>query len=430
MVAWSISRWSKLGQDRFCLAIAAVIVSLSAMKIAIRASDPLVAVENLPYILGLIGGAVVILSTVPAPWVQATYSVDGAPKCVESEADLSMSSVPLNQFRLVGTHNSVHVAGLFSIFVPYWQYTHLPLVHQLNFGIRHIEIDLWFNKTLGIWEVFHECIDKLTVTPLLFSDVLSQIMTWSKSNQNHFPLTFNLDIKGAYIAGTSYMTPWLLGRGFYGDKRDRYIFEMLEREVLAVWAIPKLVTPATIKTGTKSKCLRDALANHGWPTVQECRGKTLFQLNLNEDRSSLADVITSTVFFKRGHNFLNPEPDAAWFETNDPDLAQSLSSKGLMIRALDVHAKDAAKLRGVQFVATNHPSRYPMGVISRLQDLKSNLSPPLNPSSFESTHTGDIRLQQLDSSGAERGEPRGRGTGLTMADERPDYSLFQVKVEG
>eukprot|EP00954_Amorphochlora_amoebiformis_P026163 1377598-Amorphochlora_amoeboformis.AAC.2 len=74
MVAWSISRWSKLGQDRFCLAIAAVIVSLSAMKIAIRASDPLVAVENLPYILGLIGGAVVILSTVPAPWVSVPFT--------------------------------------------------------------------------------------------------------------------------------------------------------------------------------------------------------------------------------------------------------------------------------------------------------------------------------------------------------------------
>jgi len=224
----------------------------------------------------------VFITLVPSPWVRPTYGF--APiLSFENESKFSNLKIPLNHFQIIGTHNSVHVAGLFSIFIPYWRYTHTSLANQLNIGVRHIELDLWFNKSIQKWEIWHESIDRLTVTPLFLSDVLSHLMSWSKSHNNHFPLTFNLDIKGSYYAGTSYFTPWLLGRGFSPNatKYDKYVFEMLEREILDIWHLPSLFTPASMLLETKSKCVRDAIENFGWPTVEQLRGKSMFQLNLN-----------------------------------------------------------------------------------------------------------------------------------------------------
>eukprot|EP00466_Bigelowiella_natans_P012457 jgi/Bigna1/85765/estExt_fgenesh1_pg.C_60049 len=436
--ATSAVRWSKASQDRLVVLVAAMLAGYSALRILMAFTGSMaeagtshkaaatVAVgsvggsiwgwlysSNAIYYIGFLLGSIIISTLVPHPWqrgdrtalnllpqsrqVRPTYGVDIL-NSFESEMKLASSDIALNRVQVVGTHNSVHVAGMFSIFIPYWQYTHPSLIDQLNTGIRHLEIDLWYNKSFGMWEVWHECVDRLTVsaplllicndaivggggagggskmvTPLLLRDVLSQLFSWSKSNQGHFPLSINLDIKGAYISGTSYLTPWLLGRGFSHSKADRQIFQALEREILAEFPIPNLHTPASMLLGSGTKTLREAIQKSGWPAVNALRGKTQFQLNLNGCRASLNTVIPSSVFFKRGHNFQDPEPDVGWFETNDPVVTKILIEKGYFVRALDPHSKfgDTGKNPMAQYVATNHPSYYKSGVLVPLKEIET-----------------------------------------------------------
>mmetsp|Transcript_2847 Transcript_2847/g.3912 ORF Transcript_2847/g.3912 Transcript_2847/m.3912 type:complete len:418 (+) Transcript_2847:47-1300(+) len=382
--AASTVRWSKASQDRLVVLVAALIAGYSALRILMAFTNENMAdttstshkasggSSNALYYIGFLLGSIIISTLVPHPWIRPTYGVSTL-NSFESEMKLASSDAPLNRVQVVGTHNSVHVAGMFSALIPYWQYTHPSLIDQLNTGIRHLEIDLWYNKSFGMWEVWHECVDRLTVTALLLRDVLSQLFSWSKSNEGHFPLSINLDIKGAYTSGTSYLTPWLLGRGFSHSAADRQIFQALEREILAKFPIPNLLTPASMLLGSGTKTLRDAIQKNGWPSVKALRGKTQFQLNLNGCRAGLNKIIPSSVFFKRGHNFQDPEPDVGWFETNDPAVTKILIEKGYLVRALDPHGEFGAPGKNLmaQYVATNHPSYYKTGVLVPLQEIEA-----------------------------------------------------------
>ena len=71
------------------------------------------------------------------------------------------TSLPLNKGLYLGTHNSCHVSPLFSGCFPahcgpaQWRYSHPPIIEQLEDGIRHVEIDIWFNMDTRHWEIFH-----------------------------------------------------------------------------------------------------------------------------------------------------------------------------------------------------------------------------------------------------------------------------------
>eukprot|EP00665_Eupelagonemidae_sp_cell47_P000191 gene191-7906_t len=108
-------------------------------------------------------------------WIRPAY--DARPRSLltqEEEEAAAASPRPLDEWQVLGSHNSCHVASLFAAFVPYWRYTHAPLRAQLEMGLRHIELDLWFLRRRGEWVVRHEAlIDPLT-TPRhsRFADVL------------------------------------------------------------------------------------------------------------------------------------------------------------------------------------------------------------------------------------------------------------------
>ena len=42
----------------------------------------------------------------------------------------------LDQFVLIGTHNSCHRANMLSRIIPHWQYSHAPLLEQLELGAQ------------------------------------------------------------------------------------------------------------------------------------------------------------------------------------------------------------------------------------------------------------------------------------------------------
>jgi len=72
----------------------------------------------------------------------------------EEEAALVAADRPLNDYCVVGTHNSCHVCSLFGwFFIKPWHYSHPRLTHQLDYGIRHLELDIWYNRGMDRWEV-------------------------------------------------------------------------------------------------------------------------------------------------------------------------------------------------------------------------------------------------------------------------------------
>ena len=84
--------------------------------------------------------------------------------------------------------------------IPAWQYSHLSMVDQLDFGLRHLELDIWFNKTTASWEIWHECVDRLTcVGSKNLVTVLTQLKRWSDENPDHFPINYNVDVKGMFV---------------------------------------------------------------------------------------------------------------------------------------------------------------------------------------------------------------------------------------
>ena len=91
------------------------------------------------------------------------------------------TSLPLNKGLYLGTHNSCHVSPLFSGCFPahcgpaQWRYSHPPIVEQLEDGIRHVEIDIWFNMDTRHWEIFHHFPGSNFLDWVLPAEPLSQI---------------------------------------------------------------------------------------------------------------------------------------------------------------------------------------------------------------------------------------------------------------
>ena len=96
-----------------------------------------------------------LLSTrIPAWWIPPSYSAKCSELQRQNERKLLAEGGRLDHFTLIGTHNSCHRANLFGgLAVPRWRYSHHPLLAQLELGIRHIEIDLWYNSTSTQWQV-------------------------------------------------------------------------------------------------------------------------------------------------------------------------------------------------------------------------------------------------------------------------------------
>ncbi len=159
------------------------------------------------------------------------------------EVELCKSTKSLNSFLVVGTHNSCHQASLFTVFIPYWRYTHPSFLVQLEAGLRHIEIDVWFNRSRRTFEIFHEGIDRLSSVQGDLLPVLQDIYEWSVRTDAHFPLCINLDIKGAY---GGFPFKYFRYPNLNKNDQDTSVFHTLEAAIRSVWIDPaRLFSPGT-----------------------------------------------------------------------------------------------------------------------------------------------------------------------------------------
>jgi hypothetical protein len=262
---------------------------------------------------------------------------------VSHEAIDARTPLRLNQISVKGTHNSYHVARLLS--GPSTRYTHAPLEEQLDAqGVRSFELDLHVEDDLRL-RVFHTDHDRETRCATL-AECLGDIKGWSDRHPNHVPIFVMLEEKDIGADAAAY-------------------YDALDREVLAVWPRERLVTPSLVRGAAPS--LREGVAQQGWPTLDDSRGKILLFLTAMNDERKEAYRKADRVAFATG--WLD-EPDVGVLVIDEPEkdgavlvdavrrgyLVRSRGDAGMKeVRDGDLGRFRAALGAGAHVISTDQP---------------------------------------------------------------------------
>ncbi len=250
----------------------------------------------------------------------------------------------LSHLQLKGSHNSYHKAPRFSL-SRQWKYTNAPLDVQLETqGVRQLELDVRYEH--GELFVSHvPFLDGRSSCKTLAS-CLTRIRNWSKKQPFHLPVFVFIEAKEALVPSG------LDGR-----------IDAIESEISQVFPRSSLLTPADVEVPGLS--LRDSVLRHGWPRVEEVRGRVAFVL-FGEARHRRAYVRQSragrlpTMFVAS-----TPErPEAAILMINDPvrhgRAIRRAVQAGFLVRTRadaalvrDRARRDAALASGAHIISTD-----------------------------------------------------------------------------
>ena len=176
----------------------------------------------------------------------------------------------LDDYQIFGTHNSYHIKSFVAIDSS-WRYTQLPVIDQLEMGMRSLEFDVHYGRGCGCWSVYHiGVLDSSTTEQCLFS-ALFRLVAWSAKNPSHFPIYVMLEPKYKW--------------DFFGACDDGAIQTL--QECIAA-AVPRnmLIAPADVRGNYST--VAEAIAGRGLPTVDSARGKILFVLDLWDENMECA----------------------------------------------------------------------------------------------------------------------------------------------
>lgn len=322
----------------------------------------------------------------------------------DGSAPPSATALRIDQLRLLGTHNSYHLApdrftaGLVAAAVPEEaraiDCSQRPLAEQLErLGVRHLELDCYrdpeggrFAGPLALalagtvgrgaaveWredlerpgvKVLHSPgFDFRTTVPSL-EVALCEVKRWSDSHRGHVPLFLLLELKSDAFVPPQPL-PWT--EDGFGE---------LEATILGVFPRERILAPDDVRAGAAT--LRDAVAGKGWPSVEDHRGKVVFLLD-NEGEVRDAYLAASPVLEGRllFASVPRDHPAAAFMKRNDPvaeaEAIRSLVAEGFLVRTrvdagLDEPRRgDLNRFRravevGAQLLSTDVPepsARYP-----------------------------------------------------------------------
>lgn len=344
----------------------------------------------------LAGVAVLLAYTAPATATDcnltAADAVGAGPGCARAWMDQNLH---LNDIVTVGTHNSYKQAipGRIMSLVRMGSrkaaagldYSHPPLADQLNDGARAIELDVVYDPQGGLYA--HPAGAAMTGVPVpddyiaimmkpgfkvmhvqdidyraactTFVECLQELKSWSIAHPDHVPILVSLNAKDDEIAMPGSVTPL---------KFDSAAFDALDAEILSVFTRDELVTPDQVQGAYPT--LRDAVLQHGWPTLGASRGKFLFALD--EDGDKLAayqggrNSLEGRVMFMNAHE---DSPAAAYLTLNEAlsDTAHIIADVqlGYLVRTRadadtvearsnDTARRDKALGSGAQYVSTDY----------------------------------------------------------------------------
>jgi hypothetical protein len=327
-------------------------------------------------------------------------------------------SVRINELQVIGTHNSykreiseaeqaayeaaIQTPGDYDRFLAY---SHAPIPQQ--FGgqqVRGLELDLFPDPQGGLYrwplvrkavgagpladpawrepgiKVFHIADLDYKTTCVRLVTCLAQVREWSAANPGHVPLLILLELKQseqrAVAAGGVVAPPW-----------DGPQLDALDLEIRSVFREEQLITPDDVRR--RRLTLEESVRRHGWPALEDSRGKVAFLLD--NDPGPIRDAyltgrpnLEGRVLFT---NSLAGRQDAAFIKRNDPLAAntaqiQELVRAGYLVRTRsdvplttvlsgDTTQLAAALESGAQIVSTDFPvpgmaARYDSDFVARL----------------------------------------------------------------
>lgn len=254
----------------------------------------------------------------------------------------------------LGSHNSFHVP-MGEPTLPAWDYAHLPLDRQADeLGVRQFELDLWWNASVGGFDVLHvPFVDEASTCGTL-SACLAVLAAWSSAHPAHQPLLTLLEMKDPLP--------------------DDAVAQLgaIEGAVQAAFG-SAAIRPREVQGDCAD--LRDGLASGGWLTLGQTRGRALFVLH---DTGAWRDTYVAP---GTGDLWLFPDGggdlarrDGVVHTMNDAagqaDAIAEAVDLGLLVRtradadteqarALDYATADAALASGAHFVSTDFPAPHP-----------------------------------------------------------------------
>tara|TARA_R110002020_G_scaffold85914_5_gene211772 strand:- start:13667 stop:14755 length:1089 start_codon:yes stop_codon:yes gene_type:complete len=299
----------------------------------------------------------------------------------------------INQLQVIGSHNSYKKAiapqlfkflekkdttgGIYSL-----QYEHIPIIDQLNMGLRNLELDAYadekggrFAKPKGLEWVREQPVydpeGKMNLTGFkmlhvldidfrsdyyLLAECLADLRKWSDAHSNHETIFITLEPKDGDSNGFG-TTP---------EPFTNEIFTALDSTLLRNLGRDHIIIPEDVKGDYST--LEEAVLHNNWPTLKQGRGKFLFILDAKEEKRYI---------YSEGHPslngrvmFINAEagsPEAAAMIINDPENKNipELVNKGYIIRTRadanttearnnDYSNFEAAKSSGAQIITTDY----------------------------------------------------------------------------
>jgi hypothetical protein len=343
---------------------------------------------------GLAAAMVVALfaSSASACDLHAPDAAKAGTGCAQAWMDRNLH---LNDLMTVGTHNSYHLrtpekimALIRSVAPKAWvglDYSHPPLLEQLNDGMRALELDLVYDPAGGRFahpaglklaglpddpayvaamskpglKVLHIQDVDFTSNCLTFVACLTIIRDWSRLHPRHTPIliTMNTNDEKSHAPGGVDELPF-----------DEKAYDALDVEIRSVFRPSELITPDDIQG--RYPTLRDAVLKHGWPTLGASRGRFLFALD--EEAPHIAAYRGKRASLEGRVLFVNTDetsPAAGYITLNEhsdvPRITADVKA-GFVVRTRadadtvearshDVTRRDAALQSGAQYVSTDYP---------------------------------------------------------------------------
>jgi membrane-associated phospholipid phosphatase len=303
----------------------------------------------------------------------------------------------MNDLTAVGTHNSYKLpipdAELQAMIAVNpgavaLDYSHRPLVEQLDAGARQIEIDVLNDPQGGryahplsalgrpgqgapVSAAFAEAMAQPGFKTLHMPDVdfrsncltfvacLTEIRDWSRAHPDHAPILIMLNAK----TGAASMPGGTKPLDF-----DSAAWDALDAEVRSVFDADRLITPDQVQG--RHATLREGVLAGGWPKLGAARGKVFFALDEGPEKVAAyrgaRRSLEGRVFFV---NTDEASPAAAYLTLNDPvgeqARIQAAVRAGFIVRTRadadtaaprtgDVAQRSAAFASGAQYVSTDY----------------------------------------------------------------------------
>ncbi|MFZ6005485.1 MAG: Ca2+-dependent phosphoinositide-specific phospholipase C [Actinomycetota bacterium] len=333
----------------------------------------------------------------------ATLAVSGAllvaAACSGGGGGASTTTAPsvpvgLDEIQILAAHNAYHLQGEQALLdaitavlpelTPTIEYSHPTLTEQLELGVRSMELDLFEDPeggryaspkpvaALGLeplgpamsepgFKVLHvQEVDYRSTCPT-FVACLTELRDWSDDNGDHVPIVVQLEVKDGII-------PDPVNLGFVQPvPASAATFTALEAEIRSVLEAERIVTPAEVQG--EHTALAAAVAERGWPDVDDLRGRFVFVL---DDRGAKRDIyrgvhpeVRERLIFV---DAVPPDDDAAFTVINDPVAEwariRELVAQGILVRTRadadtvearsgDTTRREAAFASGAQIVSTD-----------------------------------------------------------------------------